>query len=313
MARAGIFAGALAAALIALAASAAPAQESPAAPEPPPATVPETVPTTAPSENGGAPPGPATLPTALPTTLPTTLPKTLAGAAGTWDLSLEGGRRRCVLTLAMETGPSGRAARFPAGCRRALPLMAGIGGWLFTGEELRLVDRNLRPVLTFARSPDGMSLGATAENGERYNLVPLQIAAMQPPAPDSAPVTPATTAAEGQASTPAAATEKAAEPPAPGPAPGLYALDRAEQKDVCRLEFTLSLEAGKDTAPVRVLPDCRDSGITVFDPVSWRFANGHLTLKARRGHAVNLVAIGEGRWRRDPEIGAPLLLRKVEP
>ncbi|MBK3403883.1 AprI/Inh family metalloprotease inhibitor [Methylorubrum populi] len=294
---AGIFAGTLAAALTALAASAAPAQESPPVPEPPPAT--------APAENGGAPAGLAP----SSTTLPTTLPTTLAGAAGTWDLSLEGGRRRCVLTLAMETGPSGRAARFPAGCRRALPLLAGIGGWLFTDEGLRLVDRNLRPVLAFARSPDGMSLGATAENGEHYNLVPLQIAAMQPPA---APGTATAAAAQGDPS-PAAATEKPDEPPAPGPAPGLYALDRAEQKDLCRLEFALSLEAGKDTAPVRVLPDCRDSGITVFDPVSWRFANGHLTLKARRGHAVNLVAIGEGRWRRDPEIGAPLMLRKVEP
>lgn len=273
-------AGALAAALTVLAAGAAPAQESPPAPAPP-------------VENGGAPPGLATLPT------------TLAGAAGSWDFSLDGGRRRCVLTLALEAGPSGRVARFPAGCRRALPLMAGIGGWLFTDEGLRLVDRNLRPVLAFARSPDGMSLSATAENGERYNLVPLQIAAMQPPAaPGTAAVTPA---AQGEAA------EKPAEPPGPGPALGLYALDRAEQKDVCRLEFSGPVEAGKDTAPVRVLPDCRDSGITVFDPVSWRFANGHLTLKARRGHAVNLVAIGEGRWRRDPEIGASLVLRKVEP
>ena len=281
--------GALAAALTVLAAGAAPAQESPPAPEPPPAAPP--------AENGGTPPGFATLPT------------TLAGAAGSWDLSLDGGRRRCVLTLALEAGPSGRVARFPAGCRRALPLMAGIGGWLFTDEGLRLVDRNLRPVLAFARSPDGMSLGATAENGERYNLVPLQIAAMQPPAaPGTATVAPA---AQGDASSPGAATEKPAEPP--GPALGLYALDRAEQKDVCRLEFSGPLEAGKDTAPMRVLPDCRDSGITVFDPVSWRFANGHLTLKARRGHAVNLVAIGEGRWRRDPEIGASLVLRKVEP
>lgn len=282
---------ALAGALALLALSAAQAQESTPAPEPAPAT--------APAESGGAvPPGLATLPT------------TLTGAAGTWDLSLDGGRRRCVLTLSMESGPSGRAARFPAGCRRALPLMAGIGGWLFTGEGLRLVDRNLRPVLSFIRNPDGLSLGATAENGEHYNLVPLQIAAMQPPgAPGTATVTPAATGSESDAPNPAAAPEK----PAEGPAPGLYALDRAAQKDVCRLDFSHSLEAGKDTAPVRVLPDCRDSGITVFDPVSWRFANGHLTLKARRGHAVNLVAIGEGRWRRDPEIGAPLVLRKVEP
>ncbi|MBB2964580.1 AprI/Inh family metalloprotease inhibitor [Methylobacterium sp. R2-1] len=276
--------------LAALALSAALAQESPPAPEPPPATVP--------AENGSVPPG------------LTTLPRTLAGAAGTWDLSLDGGRRRCVITLAMETGPSGRAARFPAGCRRALPLLAGIGGWLFTGEGLRLVDRNLRPVLTFAANSDGMSFGATAENGERYNLVPLQIAAMQPPA---APGTATVTAAAQSDASPSAAPEKPAEAPAQGPAPGLYALERAEQKDVCRLELSLSLEVGKDTAPVRVLPDCRDSGITVFDPVSWRYANGHLTLKARRGHAVNLVADGEGRWRRDPEIGTPLVLRKVEP
>lgn len=286
---------AFAAALAALALGAAQAQESPLAPEPPPATA-------APESAGAVPPGLATL------------PATLAGAAGTWDLSLEGGRRRCVLTLAMDAGPSGRMARFPAGCRRALPLMAGLGGWLFTGEGLRLVDRNLRPVLSFDKNPDGMSLGATAENGERYNLVPLQIAAMQPPtAPGTATVTPAAIAAGGDAPAPAAAPDKPAEGPAGGPALGLYALDRAEQKDVCRLELSPSLEAGKETAPVRVLPDCRDSGITVFDPVSWRFANGHLTLKARRGHAVNLVAIGEGRWRRDPEIGVPLVLRKVEP
>lgn len=288
---AGALAGALAATLAALPPSAARAQEAPSAAEPAPAV--------APAEGGGS--APAGL---------ATLPETLAGAAGTWDLSQEGGRRRCVMTLATETGPSGRAARFPAGCRRALPLMAGIGGWLFTGEGLRLVDRNLRPVLAFARNPDGMSLGATAENGERYHLVPLQIAAMLPPsAPGTATVTPAANAVDGDAPASAAAPEK----PAEGPAPGLYALDRAELKDVCRLEFSLSFEAGKDTSPVRVLPDCRDSGITVFDPVSWRFANGHLTLKARRGHAVSLVAIGEGRWRRDPEIGVPLVLRKVEP
>ncbi len=250
----------------------------------------------APAETGegAGPPRPGSL---------TALPETLAGAAGTWDLSLEGGLRRCVLTLSMDAGPSGRAARFPAGCRRALPLMAGITGWLFTSEGIRLVDRNARPVLAFAKSPDGMSLGATAENGEHYNLVPLQITAMQPPS--------AAPAAAAQPATVAAAS--APTPPAEGPAPGLYALDRAPQKDVCRLELSGPSEVDRDKAAVRVLPDCRDSGITVFDPVSWRFANGHLTLKARRGHAVTLVPIGEGRWRRDPEIGVALVLRKVEP
>jgi hypothetical protein len=235
--------------------------------------------------------------------MPATLPDTLAGAAGTWDLALAGGQRRCVLTLSADSGPSGRIVRFPAGCRRALPVMAGIAGWLYGEDGLRLVDTNVRPILTFAREPDGRSLGAASGNGERYSLVPLQIAAMRP----AGETPPATTASP-------AAAEPAAAPASPeGPAPGLYALDRATQKDVCRLELAPPDAAAKDQAAVRLLPGCRDSGITVFDPTTWRFAAGHLTLKARRGHAVNLVSVGDGRWRRDPDVGVTLVLRKVEP
>lgn len=235
--------------------------------------------------------------------MPATLPDTLAGAAGTWDLALAGGQRRCVLTLSADSGPAGRIVRFPAGCRRALPVMAGLAGWLYAEDGIRLVDANVRPVLAFTREPDGRSLGATAGNGERYSLVPLQIAAMRP-----ASETPAPTASPSAATEPAAAPA----PPPEGPAPGLYALDRATQKDVCRLELSPPDAASRE-APVRLLPDCRDSGITVFDPTSWRFAAGHLTLKARRGHAVNLVLLPDGRWRRDPDIGVTLVLRKVEP
>lgn len=286
---------AVAGALAALALTGQAARGQDTSPAPPASESPVTEPAPAapaPAEGASAPAGLATL------------PETLAGAAGTWDLSLAGGNRRCVLTLATDTGPSGRVVRFPAGCRRALPLMAGITGWLFPGEGIRLVDRNARPLLAFSRNPDGMSLGATSENGERYNLVPLQIAAMRPPDPAAGAGSPA----------PASSTEAAAPPPPPeGPAPGLYALDRATQKDVCRIELAGSAGTDRGAAPVRLQPDCRDSGITVFDPVSWRFANGHLTLKARRGHAVNLVATGDGRWRRDPEIGVAFVLRKVEP
>lgn len=229
------------------------------------------------------------------------LPDTVSGAAGSWDLAVAGGQRRCVLTLSADSGPAGRIVRFPAGCRRALPVMAGIAGWLYAEDGIRLVDTNVRPILSFAREPDGRSLGATAGTGERYSLVPLQIAAMRPaaetpPAPEPA--------AAPQPATPA--------PPPEGPAPGLYALDRATQKDVCRLELAPPDAASKE-APVRLLPGCRDSGITVFDPTTWRFAAGLLTLKARRGHAVNLIALPDGRWRRDPDIGVTFMLRKVEP
>lgn len=255
------------------------------------------------SAQEAASPAPPSASGATPT-LPGTLPDTLAGAAGSWDLALAGGQRRCVLMLSADSGPAGRIVRFPAGCRRALPVMAGIAGWLYGEDGLRLVDANVRPILTFAREPDGRSLGATAGNGERYSLVPLQIAAMRPAAETPAP-----------AASPAAVTEPAGAPAPPpdGPAPGLYALDRATQTDVCRLELAPPDAVGKEMAPVRLLPGCRDSGITVFDPTAWRFAAGHLTLKARRGHAVNLVALGGGRWRRDPDVGVTLVLRKVEP
>ena len=170
-----------------------------------PASGQETVPQTVPTPNPGAEGAPAAGPSPLP--------DTLAGAAGTWDLALAGGQRRCVLTLSTDSGPSGRLVRFPAGCRRALPLLAGITGWLFTEAGIRLVDANARPVLAFARSPDGQSLGASAENGERYSLVPLQIAAMRPPEPAAPP------AAAPEAGAPA----QVAAPPPEGPAPGLYA------------------------------------------------------------------------------------------
>ncbi|KQT60866.1 hypothetical protein ASG52_16605 [Methylobacterium sp. Leaf456] len=257
----------------------------------------------------GAPAGAQEAAPPPPSGMPATLPDTLAGAAGTWDLAIAGGQRRCVLTLSADSGPAGRIVRFPAGCRRALPVMAGIAGWLYGEDGLRLVDANVRPILAFTREPDGRSLGASAGNGERYSLVPLQIAAMRPAS--EMPPAPAASPAAEPAAAPAPPPEGPAPPPE-GPAPGLYALDRATQRDACRIELSPPDAAGKD-APVRLLPGCRDSGITVFDPVSWRFAAGQLTLKARRGHAVNLIALPDGRWRRDPDVGVTFVLRKVEP
>ena len=227
------------------------------------------------------------------------LPAALAGVPGTWDLARDGGTRRCVLTLSAESGEAGRRVAFPAGCRKALPILNGIAGWLFTDGAVRLVDRNVRPVLSFARRPDERSLGTRTESGDSYSLVPLQIAAMLPPSAEAVPVgTPS----------PAAVPEPAT--PGDRPGPGLYALDRYRDQDVCRLDL---LEGDSARAPVRIREGCRDSGLSVFDPVAWRYASGRLTLTAKRGHSVDLVATGDGRWRRDPDIGTTFVLRRVEP
>jgi len=266
--------------------------------------------------------GPATLPaqeipaldgTPVAPPVASAMPDTLAGAAGTWDLSIPGGSRRCTLTLSIDNGISGRMVRFPAGCRRALPILSGVAGWLFTEGVVRLVDKNVRPVLLFTRRPDGHSLGGRSEGGEPYDLVPLQIAAMLPstPAPDGGEVA-------GPREIPGSQPVLSAGtlvPTAGRPEAGLYALDRFSEKDVCRITLDAAplLGADKGASQARLMPGCHDSGITVFDPVAWRFANGHMTLKARRGHAVNLVPTGDGRWRRDPDIGATFVLRRVEP
>ncbi len=243
------------------------------------------------------------------------LPRDIAGVPGTWDLSRDGTNRRCVMTLSGESGPAGRRLSFPAGCRRALPVLNDIAGWLFTDGTVRLVDKNVRPILPFTRRADARSLVAQAEAGERYSLVPLQIVAMLPPAPEGAlppspegtarPASPETGPAAAQAGAPSEAAI-----PGDGPPPGIYALDRYREPDVCRIELTADRAV---PAPVRILDGCRDGGLAVFDPVSWRFEKGRLTLNARRGHAVTLVPAGENRWRRDPEVGTTFVLHRVAP
>lgn len=244
---------------------------------------------------------------------PPSLPERLGEVPGTWDLSRDGTNRRCVMTLALDSGDAGRRVTFPAGCRRALPVVNGVAGWLFVDGAVRLVDRNVRPILEFARRPDQRSLVARTEGGEHYSLVPLDIVAMRPADAAGAPgagAEPASTPVSGTPPLQAAAPDPAALQPAPaalsGPPPGLYALDRFQERDTCRI--TLDGAGGA----VRIVPGCHDGGLEVFDPVRWRYAKGRMTLTAKRGHSIDLVPNGDGRWRRDPEVGTTFLLRRVD-
>lgn len=243
-----------------------------------------------------------------------TLPPTIEGVPGTWDLSRDGSTRRCVMTLASQSFESGRRLSFPAGCRRALPILNEVAAWLFVDGVVRLVDKNVRPVLIFKARDDRRSLMARTEGGEVYSLVPLQIVAMSPP---PAPAPDGGTGFKLERNDPAAAGGQSAGTTGPAttgtgerPTPGTYALDRYREQDVCRLE--LKPAEGSGTAPVRVLDGCRDSGLTTFDPAAWLGAPGRLTLVARRGHVVGLVPAGENHWRREPEVGTTFVLRRIE-
>ncbi|MBP31259.1 AprI/Inh family metalloprotease inhibitor [Methylobacterium sp.] len=259
----------------------------------------------------GAPPAAETLAAPPVPSAPPSLPERLGQAPGTWDLSRDGTNRRCVMTLVLDSGDAGQRLRFPAGCRRALPVLNGVAGWLFVEGNVRFVDRNVRPVLEFTRRPDQRSLVAQAEDGNRYSLVPLDIVAMRPAgaagSPESEPAAAASpNLAPLQAAAPVPAELQPAATASAAPAPGLYALDRFQQRDTCRI--TLDGTGGG----VHIVPGCHDSGLEVFDPVRWRYANGRMTLTAKRGHSIDLVPSGDGRWRREPEVGTAFVLRRVD-
>jgi hypothetical protein len=242
---------------------------------------------------------------------PPSLPEKLETVPGTWDLSRDGTNRRCVMTLSLDSGDAGRKLHFPAGCRRALPVVNGVVGWLFVDGAVRLVDKNVRPILDFARRPDQRSLFAQTEGGERYSLVPLDIVAMRPSGAAAeteaaASANPPPAPLQAAAPVPAELQRAATATAAPGPPPGVYALDRFQERDTCRI--TLGAAGGG----VTIVPGCHDGGLEVFDPVRWRYANGRMTLTAKRGHSIDLVPSGDGRWRRDPEVGTTFVLRRVD-
>lgn len=233
-------------------------------------------------------------------------PRDVAAVAGGWELSLENSHRKCPLTLAADPAGVGRQLRFPAGCRRALPIVNTMVGWLVDGSAVRLVDQDGRPVLQFAASDDPDRLQAKAANGESYLIerkselrAARAVAPSLPPAPalgvpQMTPIDP----------------EKA---PPYGTVPGVYVVDRYIEKDVCRIDLGRAMLTAAGRHEVRLLEGCRDAGLAAFDPVSWRYEAGRLTLTARRGHEVTLISEREGQWRRDPEVGAMLVLRKAPP
>ena len=95
--------------------------------------------------------------------------------------------------------------------------------------------------------------------------------------------------------------------------PGVYVVDRYLEREVCRVSLGVAMLDASGRYEARLLDDCHDNGLKVFEPVAWRYDAGRLTLQARRGHLVTLISERDGQWRRDPDVGATLLLRKAGP
>jgi hypothetical protein len=228
----------------------------------------------------------------------------LRALLGAWDLEQVGGVRRCTVILAGEGVAGGRKLRFPAICRRGLPLLTEAVAWTITPDGLPRFDRfSGQPLLAFARAGTGAGFEARLPDGTQYRLDPKSYPRLPPLREPGAAERAALAARAPTAVDPARA-------PSAESLPGRYSMMRQPNREACRIVLNAGPPAPTGRLPAAFEGNCSDTGLTIFDPAGWRYAAGRLSLIARKGHSVELV-FENGQWRKDPAVGAPLLLKKL--
>lgn len=233
-------------------------------------------------------------------------PEAVRPLLGAWDLELSGASRSCTVTLGAEEAAHGRALRFPATCRRALPILASVAGWSVAPEGgPQLQDAQGKVVIAFRGGTAERGFTGQGSDGKAYALASKNHprAARRPAA---SPSELAATAAQRPTVVDPARAQ------APESLPGRYAVMRQPNREACRIVLSAAPAGAPATSPAGFEGRCQDTGLTIFDPVGWRYTAGRLALVARKGHSVELV-FENGQWRKDPAVGAPLLLRKLSP
>jgi hypothetical protein len=233
-------------------------------------------------------------------------PDAIRPLLGAWELEQIGASRSCTVTLGVEETAQGRQIRFPATCRRALSVLSEIEAWnLGPNGRPQLRDAAGKVVIAFDERTADSGFQGKGQDGKQYALASKDHprAARRPP-----PSTAERDASVAQRPTPV----DPASAPAMNSLPGRYVLMRQQNREACRIVLTATPVATDGRAPAALESGCQDTGLTIFDPVGWRYSAGRLTLVARKGHGVDLV-FENSQWRKDPPVGAPLLLRKLAP
>ncbi|HEV7257863.1 MAG TPA: AprI/Inh family metalloprotease inhibitor [Bosea sp. (in: a-proteobacteria)] len=230
-------------------------------------------------------------------------PPAIAPLLGAWDLEQIGASRQCTVTLGVENAANGRQLRFPATCRRALPILDDVASWNTAPDGSPRLDDALGKTLILFRQSGNAGFQGKGPDGKDYRLDPKN----HPRAVSRPALRPAEAAAT-------AAQRPTVVDPASAPAadslPGRYAMMRQANREACRIVLGPAPAGAQTRATAAFEGNCPDTGLTIFDPVGWRYAAGRLALVARKGHSVELIFEG-GQWRKDPAVGAPLLLRKL--
>lgn len=218
---------------------------------------------------------------------------------GAWELELSGAARSCTVTLGAEAAGNRRQLRFPATCRRALPILDTAMSWTLNGAgQPQFMDAGGKELVGFQNGTPEAGLDGKGSDGKAYRLVSRDHPRVAPRQAQN----PAATAAQR------VTLVDPATAPSPDSVPGRYVLMRQQNREACRLVLSPPSADGRQPAAFEGL--CADTGLTIFDPAAWRYAGGRLTLVARRGHGTDLV-FENGQWRKDPAVGAPLMMRKL--
>ncbi|MFJ5368737.1 AprI/Inh family metalloprotease inhibitor [Bosea sp. CER48] len=230
-------------------------------------------------------------------------PEAIRRWLGAWDLELVGAARSCTVTLGADAAGNVRQLRFPATCRRALPVIDMATGWTVAANgQPQLLDASGKEVVGFQKGSPETGLDGKGSDGKAYRLVSKDHPRVAMTAPSNA--------SAGLTAAQRPTVVDPAKAPAPETLPGRYVLMRQQNREACRLVLSPPPASGPGTAAFE--GSCQDTGLTIFDPTGWRYAGGRLTLVARRGHGTDLV-FENGQWRKDPPVGAPLLMRRLTP
>lgn len=243
-----------------------------------------------------------------------------ATAAGQWDMSLNDTNRKCRFLLrAAENEKNNLPLAMPAGCKRALPILADVGRWsLGADRTLRLDEADGTLVLEFKQATNAGDLQATGPEGEIYQLINAQDAARREAGQQVAQASGFTEQAplgagfQTRREAPKAVANREA-PATTGrtAVAGRYAPLRETKDTGCMLTLDDKTRGPKGTNKAQLAPACRDQGLVIFDPVGWQIEHGRLALTARKGHIAHFERTADGVWVRDAKEGKALSLRPM--
>lgn len=226
--------------------------------------------------------------------------------SGGYDLTNEGGTRKCLVLLRPASVPGGYGIGFPAPCRAAFPLLASVAAWSFDTSptpprvQLKLLNPAGAVLLMLKSANEDGGLSGRDADQTLYQIKPTT-----PPTLDQR-----LASLDGKRQANALHQTSGFVPPSADPvamtgASGTYRLLRTGPRDTgCILRLETS---DASTGRASLSSTCADPGLRTFGPTGWTIAGGTLWLTSPRGR-LSFERDRKGIWSKGPGQGEALSL-----